>query len=83
MLSRTTGTISLRIIYGYEIQEEEDLFVELAEKAMYQFSLSIASGRFLVNLIPSCKLLDLDLFTSIKCTTCSALYSRLVSGSRI
>ncbi len=26
MLSRTTGAISLRIIYGYEIQEEEDLF---------------------------------------------------------
>ncbi|PBK93436.1 cytochrome P450 [Armillaria gallica] len=52
-IRKTTGSISLRIIYGYEIQEEEDLFVELAEKAMYQFSLSVTSGRFLVNLIPS------------------------------
>ncbi|PBK60894.1 cytochrome P450 [Armillaria solidipes] len=49
----TRRAISLRIIYGYEIQEEEDPFVELAQQAMYQFSLSIASGRFLVNLIPS------------------------------
>ncbi|KAK0234240.1 cytochrome P450 [Armillaria fumosa] len=52
-IRRTTGAISLRIIYGYEVQEEEDLFVELAEQAMHHFSLSITSGRFLVNLIPS------------------------------
>ncbi|KAK0479586.1 cytochrome P450 [Armillaria novae-zelandiae] len=58
-IRRTTGAISLRIIYGYEVQEEEDLFVELAEQDMHQFSLSVTSGRFLVNLIPSCKSLDL------------------------
>ncbi|SJL03008.1 related to cytochrome P450 CYP2 subfamily [Armillaria ostoyae] len=51
-IRKTTGAISLLIIYGYEIQKEEDLFVELAEQTMYQFSLSMASRRFLVNLIP-------------------------------
>ncbi len=49
---RTAGAIILQISHGYTIQEENDPFIELAERTMNQFSLSTASGGFLANLIP-------------------------------
>ncbi|CAA7266287.1 unnamed protein product [Cyclocybe aegerita] len=50
---RTAGAIILRISHGYEIQENKDPFVTLADEATEQFSLSTAPGGFLVNLIPA------------------------------
>jgi hypothetical protein len=52
--TRTAGAIILRISHGYEIQETNDPFVELADKATEQFSLSTAPGAFLVDLVPAC-----------------------------
>ncbi|KAJ3502046.1 hypothetical protein NLJ89_g9063 [Agrocybe chaxingu] len=50
---RTAGAIILRISHGYEVQEDKDPFVTLADEATEQFSLSTAPGGFLVNLIPA------------------------------
>jgi hypothetical protein len=44
----------LSISYGYEIQETNDPFVELADQATTQFSVSTAPGAYLVDLIPAC-----------------------------
>ncbi|KAK0436559.1 cytochrome P450 [Armillaria borealis] len=51
-IRKTAGAIILQISHGYAIQEENDPFIELAERTMSQFSLSTASGGFLVNLVP-------------------------------
>jgi cytochrome P450 len=52
---KTAGAIILRISYGYELQGDHDPFVELADKATVQFSLSTAPGAFLVDFIPFLK----------------------------
>ncbi|KAF9026841.1 cytochrome P450 [Hymenopellis radicata] len=51
-IRKTAGAIILRISHGYEIQEENDAFVALAEQATNQFSVSTAPGGFWVNHIP-------------------------------
>ncbi|KAK0434401.1 cytochrome P450 [Desarmillaria tabescens] len=48
----TTGAIVLRIIYGYEVQQENDLFVEMVDKVTQYFALSMTPGSFLANPIP-------------------------------
>ncbi|PPR03414.1 hypothetical protein CVT24_012709 [Panaeolus cyanescens] len=50
---RTAGAIILRISHGYHIKEHDDPFVQLADLATEQFSLSTAPGGFLVNIIPA------------------------------
>ncbi|KAG6833863.1 hypothetical protein H0H87_011797 [Tephrocybe sp. NHM501043] len=47
-----SGAIILRISHGYEVKETNDPFVELADKATEQFSLSTAPGSFLVDVLP-------------------------------
>ncbi|KAK0465859.1 cytochrome P450 [Desarmillaria tabescens] len=42
----------MQISYGYEIQEENDPFVKLADQATHHFALSTTPGAFLVNVIP-------------------------------
>ncbi|KAK0231788.1 cytochrome P450 [Armillaria nabsnona] len=51
-IRKTIGAILLRIIYGYEIQEENDLFLELVDRASYYFALATTPGKFLANSIP-------------------------------
>ncbi|KIY45954.1 cytochrome P450 [Fistulina hepatica ATCC 64428] len=51
-IRKTAGAVILRISHGYEVKEQNDPFVELADKAVEQFALSTAPGSFLVNLIP-------------------------------
>lgn len=51
-MSSTAGAIILRISHGYEVQEHDDPFVELANHATEQFSLSTAPGAFLVDVLP-------------------------------
>ncbi|KAJ7283455.1 cytochrome P450 [Mycena rebaudengoi] len=50
---KTAGAIILRISHGYEVKENNDPFVELAERATEQFSLSTAPGGFMVDVIPA------------------------------
>jgi hypothetical protein len=57
-LNRTAGAIILRISHGYEVQERDDPFVKLADIATEQFSLSTSPGGFLVNLVPSRKVMS-------------------------
>jgi hypothetical protein len=52
-LPRAIGSVSLRISYGYEVQEGSDPFVDLVDRATNQFSLATAPGKFLVDLIPA------------------------------
>ncbi|KAG6840373.1 hypothetical protein H0H93_004671 [Arthromyces matolae] len=48
----TAGAIILRISHGYEVNEENDPLVALADKATVQFSLSTEPGAFLVDVVP-------------------------------
>lgn len=41
-----TGALVLRITYGIEVQEEEDPFVTLIEKANDNFNIATAPGKF-------------------------------------
>ncbi|KAJ7781604.1 cytochrome P450 [Mycena metata] len=52
-IRKTAGAVILRISHGYEVKEINDPFVQLAEQATEQFSLSTAPGGFMVDLIPS------------------------------
>ncbi|KAG0699879.1 cytochrome P450 [Suillus ampliporus] len=49
----TAGAIILRISHGYEVKENDDPFVDLADRAVNIFSQSTAPGAFMVNIIPS------------------------------
>ncbi|KAF8626581.1 hypothetical protein AX15_004794 [Amanita polypyramis BW_CC] len=55
-LRRTAGAIILRIAYGYDVKEENDPFVAIADEALEQFSVSVSPGAFLVNLVPALQL---------------------------
>ncbi|KAF8152982.1 cytochrome P450 [Crassisporium funariophilum] len=50
---QTAGAIILRISHGYEVKENDDPFVSIADEAVEQFSLTTAPGGFLVNVIPA------------------------------
>ena len=50
----TAGAIILRISHGYEVKEHDDPFVDLADRAVDQFSKSTATGAFMVDVIPAC-----------------------------
>ncbi|KAG1874761.1 cytochrome P450 [Suillus subalutaceus] len=49
----TAGAIILRISHGYEVKENNDPFVDLADLAVDQFSKSTATGAWMVDIIPS------------------------------
>ncbi|KAG5716246.1 O-methylsterigmatocystin oxidoreductase [Termitomyces sp. T112] len=48
----TAGAIILRISHGYEVKENNDPFVKLADQATYQFSLATTPGAWLVDVLP-------------------------------
>ncbi|KAG2347075.1 cytochrome P450 [Suillus weaverae] len=48
----TAGAIILRFSYGYEVKENNDPFIDLAERAMDRFSRSAAPGAFIVDIVP-------------------------------
>ncbi|PFH52584.1 hypothetical protein AMATHDRAFT_74066 [Amanita thiersii Skay4041] len=52
-IRKTAGAIILRISHGYEVKENNDPFIELADRATEQFSLATAPGRFLVDFMPT------------------------------
>ncbi|KAJ2933474.1 hypothetical protein H1R20_g3643, partial [Candolleomyces eurysporus] len=54
-IRRSVGAVVLKVSYGYEVKENRDPFIELADKATKQFSLATAPGGYLVDLIPALK----------------------------
>jgi len=52
-LRHTAGSIILRISHGYEVQENNDPFVALADKANSEFSIATSPGAFLVDMFPA------------------------------
>ncbi|KAG6868405.1 hypothetical protein C0993_003642, partial [Termitomyces sp. T159_Od127] len=48
----TAGAIILHISHGYEVQEKNDPFVELADKATDQISRVVMPGAWLVDVLP-------------------------------
>ncbi|CAL1695172.1 unnamed protein product [Somion occarium] len=51
------GRIIMRIAYGIEIKEENDVYIDIAEEAMQAFSACTNAGSFLVDLMPILKYL--------------------------
>ncbi|KAG1723174.1 cytochrome P450, partial [Suillus paluster] len=49
----TAGAIILRISHGYEVKENNDPFIDLADRAVDRFSRSTAPGAFMVDIVPS------------------------------
>ncbi|KIY66959.1 cytochrome P450 [Cylindrobasidium torrendii FP15055 ss-10] len=54
-IRKSTGAIVLRISHGYEIEEENDPLIRLADEAMEHFSACSTAGAFLVDVIPALK----------------------------
>jgi hypothetical protein len=52
VLFRLAGGIILKITYGIEVQEGEDHFVRLIEKANSNFNIATVPGAFLVDFFP-------------------------------
>ncbi|KAI0060304.1 cytochrome P450 [Artomyces pyxidatus] len=46
------ASVALAVAYGYDIEPENDYFVEIAEKAVNMFSSSIFPGSMVVNALP-------------------------------
>ncbi|KAG6877771.1 hypothetical protein C0993_004146 [Termitomyces sp. T159_Od127] len=53
----TAGAIVTRIAYGYKVKENNDPFLELIDKAIAQLSDLIRPGRYMVDVLPLCKLI--------------------------
>ncbi|KAG1741078.1 cytochrome P450 [Suillus lakei] len=52
-IRHTAGAIILRISYGYDVKENNDPFVDLADRALDQLSQSAVTGAFMVDIVPS------------------------------
>jgi hypothetical protein len=50
------GTVILRIVYGYDVKEGEDEFVDLIERVNADLNEAASPGRFMVDFIPYRKL---------------------------
>ncbi|KAG1747567.1 cytochrome P450 [Suillus lakei] len=48
----TAGAIILRISHGYEVKENNDPFVDLADRALDNLSQAAAPGAFMVDILP-------------------------------
>ncbi|KIK36152.1 hypothetical protein CY34DRAFT_538031 [Suillus luteus UH-Slu-Lm8-n1] len=48
----TAGAVILRISHGYEVKENDDPFIELADRVLYQWSRATAPGAFMADVIP-------------------------------
>ncbi|KAG1820513.1 cytochrome P450 [Suillus subaureus] len=48
----TAGAIILRISHGYEVKESNDPFVDLADRALIQWSRATAPGAFMADVVP-------------------------------
>ncbi|KAG1819138.1 cytochrome P450 [Suillus subaureus] len=48
----TAGAIILRISHGYEVKENNDPLIDVADRVMDQFSRSTAPGAFIVDIVP-------------------------------
>lgn len=57
---RNAGTVIMMAAYGHEVAPEEDLFIEIAEKAMSSLAIAGAYGTFLVDWMPWCTFLYLS-----------------------
>ncbi|KAG1854759.1 cytochrome P450 [Suillus tomentosus] len=51
-IRQTAGAIILRITYGYKVKENNDPFIDLADRATHQFSRSSIFGTFMVDYMP-------------------------------
>ncbi|KAG2366904.1 cytochrome P450 [Suillus spraguei] len=51
-VQHTAGAIILRISHGYEVKETGDPYIDLADRAMNQFTASTTPGAFMVDLVP-------------------------------
>ncbi|KAG6898821.1 hypothetical protein C0993_003909 [Termitomyces sp. T159_Od127] len=58
-IRHTAGAIITRITYGYEVKENDDVFVELANKSVAQFSVATTPGAFVVDVFPQRQLVSL------------------------
>ncbi|KAK7449241.1 hypothetical protein VKT23_013386 [Stygiomarasmius scandens] len=52
-IRKTTASIILRISHGYEVSEDNDPFVDLAEEAVQQLTQATNPAAFFVNIIPA------------------------------
>ncbi|KAF9036068.1 cytochrome P450 [Hymenopellis radicata] len=50
---KSAGAIVLRISHGYEVKENNDPFIQLADQATEQFSAATAPGAYMVDLVPA------------------------------
>ena len=73
----------LRIPHGYSVKEDGDPLVEMANKAMHNFSVITTPGRFLVDMLPICMYSEsLHFSQSLKCSA-SAILARVVPWVRV
>jgi len=52
-IRRMTGSLILRITYGYQTQPDKDPYLSLSELVTEHFALAVSPGTFLVNYIPA------------------------------
>ncbi|KAG2077736.1 cytochrome P450 [Suillus decipiens] len=51
-IRHTAGAVILRISHGYEVKENNDPFIDLADRALDQWSHSTAPGAFFADVVP-------------------------------
>ena len=58
LLSRMTGSVILKISHGYSVEGDDDPLVEMANRVTRNISVVTLPGRYLVDSLPICALLQ-------------------------
>ena len=78
------GAIILKLCYGYTVEPKgSDPLIELADRAMSQSSVAMTPGRWLVDIIPSCKSIWLAKEFNICKGHFSEIFARVVARNEI
>ncbi|KAG9098915.1 hypothetical protein FRC07_010575, partial [Ceratobasidium sp. 392] len=51
-IRQTSGATLIRLVYGYDVKDRHDYFLNLAEEAVSTFSIATTPGNFLVDTFP-------------------------------
>lgn len=80
--SRTGTGLILQICYGYSVEKDDDPIMEMANKAIRNFSVMVTPGSFLVDELPICTSLCVSYVKCLKGCD-STIPSRVVSRRRV
>lgn len=81
--SSMAGRVIMRTAYGIDVQDNNDPYIDIAERGLQALNAGVNAGSFLVDIVPICKRLRNGLLAHLSHIFRSETYSRLVSRGEL